>query len=100
MADCVCCLALCSGGDKQGKAASKPADSQPNLSAVTGTSDAAQRKEVVKCLAAKVPQNTHAHTRLYFYTCENPQLSILVKAYLVSCGESNERINTPLMSVP
>ncbi len=75
---CVCCcFVLCSGGDRQGKAASKqPTDSQSSQSAVAGTSDStAQRKEAVRCLAAKVPQNTpHIHTRLYFYTCEDPQL--------------------------
>ncbi|KAI3376955.1 hypothetical protein L3Q82_000193 [Scortum barcoo] len=43
-------------GDRQGKAASKqPADSQPNQSAAAGTGDStAQRKEAVRCLAAKV----------------------------------------------
>lgn len=65
-------LLLCLGADRQGKAGSKqPADSQPNPSAAAGTGDsAAQRKEAVRCLAAKVPQNTHAHTFHYLYTTQ------------------------------
>lgn len=65
LCDCCCCFsALCSGGDKHGKTACKqPADSQPNQSAVAGTSEStAQRKEAVRCLAAKVAWNTHMHT--------------------------------------
>ncbi|XP_031162271.1 protein TANC1-like [Sander lucioperca] len=68
-------------GDKQGKAASKPADSQPNLSAVTGTSDAAQRKEVVKCLAAKVVAY-HFCQADNTYTCLVPEFVHSVAALL------------------
>lgn len=48
------------GGDRQGKAACKqPAHFQANQSAAAGTSDgAADRKEPVRCLAAKVLQHT------------------------------------------
>lgn len=57
-------LCFCSGGDRQGKAACKqPADCQPNTGASSGAGDStADRKEAVRCLAAKVSQITHAHT--------------------------------------
>lgn len=63
---------LCSGGDRQGKTASKqPADPQPNQSTVAGTSDStAQKKDAVRCTAAKVPQNVHTCTyycTIYYY---------------------------------
>lgn len=50
---------MCAGGDRQAKTASKPpADSQSNQSAAaSGTGNgAAQRKEALKGLAAKVGQ--------------------------------------------
>jgi len=75
------CFALCSGGDRQGKAASKqPADSQANQSSAAGTSDTtAQRKEAGRCLAAKVTVNTHTHTRsnMHFCTCDELQICLI-----------------------
>lgn len=66
----VVALLLCSGGDRQGRAASKqPADSQPNPSAAAGTGEsAAQRKEAVRSLAAKVHQNAHGHAHIHTHT--------------------------------
>ncbi|XP_044058936.1 protein TANC1-like isoform X2 [Siniperca chuatsi] len=70
-------------GDKQGKGASKqPADSQPNLSAVAGTSDStAQRKEAVRCLAAKVVAY-HFCQADNTYTCLVPEFVHSVAALL------------------
>ncbi|XP_034731491.1 protein TANC1-like [Etheostoma cragini] len=69
-------------GDKQGKATSKPADSQPNQSAVAGTNDsAAQRKEVVRCLAAKVVA-FHFCQADNTYTCLVPEFVHSVAALL------------------
>lgn len=55
---------FCSGGDRQEKAACKQtADCQPNQGSASGASDgAAEKKEAVKCLAAKVSHITDAHT--------------------------------------
>lgn len=55
---------LCLGGDRQGKAACKELANFPaTQSAAAGASDgAADRKEPVKSLAAKVPPNTRAST--------------------------------------
>lgn len=57
---------FCSGGDRQEKEACKQtADCQPNLGAASGASDgAAEKKEAVKCLAAKVSHITDAHTQI------------------------------------
>lgn len=54
---------FCSGGDKQEKASCKPtADCPPNQCAASGASEsAAEKKEAVKCLAAKVSHMTDAH---------------------------------------
>ncbi|CAJ1049513.1 protein TANC1-like [Xyrichtys novacula] len=70
-------------GDKQGKTASKqPADSQPNQSAVAGTSDsAAQRKEAVRCLAAKVVAY-HFCQADNTYTCLVPEFVHSIAALL------------------
>lgn len=70
-------------GDKQGKAASKqPADSQPNQSAVAGTSDCtAQRKEAVRCLAAKVVAY-HFCQADNTYTCLVPEFVHSIAALL------------------
>ncbi|XP_033478366.2 protein TANC1-like [Epinephelus lanceolatus] len=70
-------------GDKQGKAASKqPADSQPSQSAVAGTSDStAQRKEAVRCLAAKVVAY-HFCQADNTYTCLVPEFVHSVAALL------------------
>ncbi|KAK9542956.1 hypothetical protein VZT92_000774 [Zoarces viviparus] len=70
-------------GDKQGKAASKqPADSQPNQSAAAGTSDdTAQRKEAVRCLAAKVVAY-HFCQADNTYTCLVPEFVHSVAALL------------------
>ncbi|XP_034076872.1 protein TANC1-like isoform X1 [Gymnodraco acuticeps] len=71
-------------GDKQGKAVSKqpPADSQPNQSAVAGTSDiTAQRKEAVRCLAAKVVAY-HFCQADNTYTCLVPEFVHSVAALL------------------
>ncbi|KAM7405947.1 hypothetical protein PAMP_000357 [Pampus punctatissimus] len=72
-----------SGGDRQGKAASKqPADSQTNQSAVAGTSDStAQRKEAVRCLAAKVVAY-HFCQADNTYTCLVPEFVHSVAALL------------------
>lgn len=55
---------FCPGGDRQEKAACKQtADCQPNQGSASGASDgAAEKKEAVKCLAAKVSHTTGAHT--------------------------------------
>ncbi|XP_039983751.1 protein TANC1-like [Xiphias gladius] len=70
-------------GDRQGKAASKqPADSQPSQSAVAGTSDGtAQRKEAVKCLAAKVVAY-HFCQADNTYTCLVPEFVHSIAALL------------------
>ncbi|TKS69666.1 Protein TANC2 [Collichthys lucidus] len=70
-------------GDRQGKAASKqPADSQHNQSAVAGTSDStAQRKEAVRCLAAKVVAY-HFCQADNTYTCLVPEFVHSVAALL------------------
>ncbi|XP_041791379.1 protein TANC1-like [Chelmon rostratus] len=70
-------------GDRQGKAASKqPADSQPNQSAAAGTCDgAAQRKEAVRCLAAKVVAY-HFCQADNTYTCLVPEFVHSVAALL------------------
>ncbi|XP_067442060.1 protein TANC1-like [Thunnus thynnus] len=70
-------------GDRQGKAASKqPADSQTNQSAVAGTSDStAQRKEAVRCLAAKVVAY-HFCQADNTYTCLVPEFVHSVAALL------------------
>ncbi|XP_070687933.1 protein TANC1-like [Pempheris klunzingeri] len=70
-------------GDRQGKAASKqPADSQPNQSAAAGTSDStAQRKEAVRCLAAKVVAY-HFCQADNTYTCLVPEFVHSVAALL------------------
>ncbi|XP_020493540.1 protein TANC1 isoform X2 [Labrus bergylta] len=70
-------------GDKQGKSASKqPADSQPNQSAVAGTSDCtAQRKEAVRCLAAKVVAY-HFCQADNTYTCLVPEFVHSIAALL------------------
>ncbi|GAA6219607.1 protein TANC1-like [Lates japonicus] len=70
-------------GDRQGKAASKqPADSQPNQSAVAGTSDStAQRKEAVRCLAAKVVAY-HFCQADNTYTCLVPEFVHSIAALL------------------
>uniref|UniRef100_A0A8C2YZ07 Tetratricopeptide repeat, ankyrin repeat and coiled-coil containing 1a n=1 Tax=Cyclopterus lumpus TaxID=8103 RepID=A0A8C2YZ07_CYCLU len=71
------------GGEKQGKAASKqPADSQPNQSAAAGTSEStAQRKETVRCLAAKVVAY-HFCQADNTYTCLVPEFVHSVAALL------------------
>ncbi|KAM7424362.1 hypothetical protein PAMA_000621 [Pampus argenteus] len=73
----------CHGGERQGKAASKqPADSQTNQSAVEGTSDnTAQRKEAVRCLAAKVVAY-HFCQADNTYTCLVPEFVHSVAALL------------------
>ncbi|XP_070816101.1 protein TANC1-like [Chaetodon trifascialis] len=70
-------------GDRQGKAASKqPADSQPNQSAAAGTCDGtAQRKEAVRCLAAKVVAY-HFCQADNTYTCLVPEFVHSVAALL------------------
>ncbi|XP_068435470.1 protein TANC1-like isoform X2 [Clinocottus analis] len=70
-------------GEKQGKAASKlPADSQPNQNAAAGTSDStAQRKEAVRCLAAKVVAY-HFCQADNTYTCLVPEFVHSVAALL------------------
>ncbi|XP_026175588.1 protein TANC1-like [Mastacembelus armatus] len=70
-------------GDRQGKASSKqPADSQPNHSAVAGTSDCtALRKEAVRCLAAKVVAY-HFCQADNTYTCLVPEFVHSVSALL------------------
>uniref|UniRef100_A0A3Q1F5U5 Tetratricopeptide repeat, ankyrin repeat and coiled-coil containing 1a n=1 Tax=Acanthochromis polyacanthus TaxID=80966 RepID=A0A3Q1F5U5_9TELE len=70
-------------GDRQGKAASKqPADSQPNQSAAAGTSDStAQRKEAVRCLAAKVVAY-HFCQADNTYTCLVPEFVHSIAALL------------------
>ncbi|XP_074470601.1 protein TANC1-like [Sebastes fasciatus] len=70
-------------GDKQGRAASKqPADSQPNQSAAAGTSEStAQRKEAVRCLAAKVVAY-HFCQADNTYTCLVPEFVHSVAALL------------------
>uniref|UniRef100_UPI0037E84B24 protein TANC1-like n=1 Tax=Semicossyphus pulcher TaxID=241346 RepID=UPI0037E84B24 len=70
-------------GDKQGKAASKqPPDSQPNQSAVAGTGDStAQRKEAVRCLAAKVVAY-HFCQADNTYTCLVPEFVHSIAALL------------------
>ncbi|KAE8297457.1 Protein TANC1 Tetratricopeptide repeat, ankyrin repeat and coiled-coil domain-containing protein 1 [Larimichthys crocea] len=70
-------------GDRQGKAASKqPADSQHNQSAVAGTGDStAQRKEAVRCLAAKVVAY-HFCQADNTYTCLVPEFVHSVAALL------------------
>lgn len=88
-----CCFVPFSGGDRQGKTASNPpADSQHSQSAAVGAGDgAAQRKEAVRCLAAKVPQSTSSHV----------QRSIDVSARLpisFPASENNPNMNTDLIS--
>lgn len=58
---CFCCVVSCSGGDRPGKTACKQqSELQPTQSAAAGTSDGtADRKEAIRGLAAKVPQNKH-----------------------------------------
>ncbi|XP_059202722.1 protein TANC1-like [Centropristis striata] len=71
-------------GDKQGRAASKqPADSQPSQSAAAaGTSDSTtQRKEAVRCLAAKVVAY-HFCQADNTYTCLVPEFVHSVAALL------------------
>lgn len=70
-------------GDRQGKAASKqPADSQSNQSAGAGTSEStAQRKEAVRCLAAKVVAY-HFCQADNTYTCLVPEFVHSVAALL------------------
>ncbi|XP_029353253.1 protein TANC1-like [Echeneis naucrates] len=70
-------------GDRQGKAAPKqPADSQPNQSAAAGTSNGtAQRKEAVRCLAAKVVAY-HFCQADNTYTCLVPEFVHSVAALL------------------
>ncbi|XP_041839475.1 protein TANC1-like [Melanotaenia boesemani] len=69
--------------DRQGKAASKQqADSQPNQSSAAGTSDtSAQKKEAVRCLAAKVIAY-HFCQADNTYTCLVPEFVHSVAALL------------------
>ncbi|XP_028256866.1 protein TANC1-like [Parambassis ranga] len=70
-------------GDRQGKAGSKQAnDSQPNQSAAAGASDStAQRKEAVRCLAAKVVAY-HFCQADNTYTCLVPEFVHSIAALL------------------
>ncbi|KAM6943421.1 protein TANC1-like [Xenentodon cancila] len=70
-------------GDRQGKAASKqPAEPQPNQNSAAGTSDApAQRKEAIRCLAAKVVAY-HFCQADNTYTCLVPEFVHSVSALL------------------
>ncbi|TNN74533.1 Protein TANC1 [Liparis tanakae] len=70
-------------GEKPGRAASKqPADSQPNQPAAAGASDStAQRKEAVRCLAAKVVAY-HFCQADNTYTCLVPEFVHSVAALL------------------
>ncbi|XP_056870433.1 protein TANC1-like isoform X2 [Takifugu flavidus] len=71
------------GGDRQGKAACKqPANFQANQSAAAGTSDgAADRKEPVRCLAAKVVAY-HFCQADNTYTCLVPEFVHSIAALL------------------
>uniref|UniRef100_A0A3Q1IJC4 Tetratricopeptide repeat, ankyrin repeat and coiled-coil containing 1a n=1 Tax=Anabas testudineus TaxID=64144 RepID=A0A3Q1IJC4_ANATE len=71
-----------SPGSSPKSASKQPADSQPNHSTVAGTSDsAAQRKEAVKCIAAKVVAY-HFCQADNTYTCLVPEFVHSVAALL------------------